>query len=101
MFDWLGLVYFVNKTLSVSCHTADSKPVKQGVNGSVILSPLVFPGRVIVIKSVDVIKGVKTFVASFLRLTAIFPILYTICSVLYREKNLILVYWNLSGLQNV
>jgi hypothetical protein len=28
----------------VSCHTADSKPVKQEVNGTVILPPLVFPG---------------------------------------------------------
>ncbi len=29
----------------VSCHTADSKPVKQEVNSTVILPPLVFPGR--------------------------------------------------------
>ncbi len=28
----------------VSCHTADSKPVKQEVNGTVIRPPLVFPG---------------------------------------------------------
>jgi hypothetical protein len=28
----------------VSCHTADSEPVKQEVNGTVILLPLVFPG---------------------------------------------------------
>jgi hypothetical protein len=27
----------------VSCHTADSKPVKQEVNSTVILPPLVFP----------------------------------------------------------
>ncbi len=33
------------KTEIVSCHTADSKPVKQEVNGTVILPPLVFPGR--------------------------------------------------------
>jgi hypothetical protein len=32
------------KTNIVSCHTADSKPVKQEVNGTVILPPLVFPG---------------------------------------------------------
>jgi len=32
------------KTKIVSCHTADSKPVKQEVNGTVILPPLVFPG---------------------------------------------------------
>ena len=30
------------KTKIVSCHTADSKPVKQEVNGTVILIPLVF-----------------------------------------------------------
>ena len=28
----------------VSCHTADSKRIKQEVNGMVILPPLVFPG---------------------------------------------------------
>jgi hypothetical protein len=33
------------KTKIVICHTADSKPVKQEVNGTVILPPLVFPGR--------------------------------------------------------
>jgi hypothetical protein len=32
------------KTKIVGCHTADSKPVKQEVNGTVILPPLVFPG---------------------------------------------------------
>jgi len=31
------------KTNTVSCHAADSKPVKQEVNGTVILPPLVFP----------------------------------------------------------
>ncbi len=33
------------KTKIVSCHTADSKQVKQEVNGTVILPPLVFPGQ--------------------------------------------------------
>jgi hypothetical protein len=33
------------KTKIVSCHTADSKPVKQEVNGTVILPPLVFLGQ--------------------------------------------------------
>ncbi len=32
------------KTKIVSSHTADSKPVKQEVNGTVILPPLAFPG---------------------------------------------------------
>jgi hypothetical protein len=32
------------KTKIVSCHTANSKPVKQEVNGTVTLPPLVFPG---------------------------------------------------------
>jgi hypothetical protein len=31
------------KTKIVSCHTADSRPVKQEVNSTVILTPLVFP----------------------------------------------------------
>jgi hypothetical protein len=31
------------KTKIVSHHTAESKPVKQEVNGTVILPPLVFP----------------------------------------------------------
>ena len=32
------------KTKIVSRHTADSKPVKQKVNSTVILPPLAFPG---------------------------------------------------------
>jgi len=39
--DWSVLQI---KTKIVTCHTADSKPVKQEVNGTVILPPLVFPG---------------------------------------------------------
>jgi hypothetical protein len=35
------------KAKMVSCHTADSKPVKQEVNGSVIHPPLVFPDYII------------------------------------------------------
>jgi hypothetical protein len=31
------------KTKIVRCHTADTKPVKQEVNSTVILPPLVFP----------------------------------------------------------
>ncbi len=34
------------RTKIVSRHTADSKPVKQEVNGTVILPPLVFPGSI-------------------------------------------------------
>jgi hypothetical protein len=44
LFDWFGLVCFEIKTKIVNCYTADSKPVKQEVNGTVILPPLVFPG---------------------------------------------------------
>jgi hypothetical protein len=36
------------KTKNVSCHTADSKPIKQEVNGTVLLSPLVFPDLAII-----------------------------------------------------
>jgi hypothetical protein len=45
LFDWFRLVCFANKNKIVSCHTADSKPVKKEVNGTVILPPLVFPGE--------------------------------------------------------
>ncbi len=40
-----GLVQsvFQIQTKIVSCHTADSKPVRQEVNGTVILPTLVFP----------------------------------------------------------
>jgi hypothetical protein len=43
-FSLTGLDYSVLqiKTKIVSSHTADSKPVKQEVNGTVILPPLVF-----------------------------------------------------------
>jgi hypothetical protein len=37
---------FQIKTKIVSCHTADSKPVKQEVNHTVIHPPLVFPGLI-------------------------------------------------------
>jgi hypothetical protein len=44
LFDWFGLVCFANKKQNCpSCDTADSKPAKQEVNGTVILPPLVFP----------------------------------------------------------
>ncbi len=42
--DWSVLQI---KTKNVSCHTADSKPVKQEVHGAVILPPLLFPGMCI------------------------------------------------------
>jgi hypothetical protein len=45
LFDWFGLVCFANKTKIVSYHTADSKPVKQEVNGTSILPHLVFPAE--------------------------------------------------------
>jgi hypothetical protein len=38
--DWLVLQI---KTKIVSSHTADSKPVKQEVNSTVMLPPLAFP----------------------------------------------------------
>jgi hypothetical protein len=47
--DWSVLQI---KIKIVSCHTADTKPVKQEVNGTVILPPLVFPA----VNYTDVIK---------------------------------------------
>jgi hypothetical protein len=37
------------KTKNICCHTADNKPVKQEVNGTVILPPLVFSARTIIV----------------------------------------------------
>jgi hypothetical protein len=54
------------KTKIVSCHTADSKPVKQEFNGTVILPTLVFPASaspffIIVTKfSVEFRRFIKT-----------------------------------------
>jgi hypothetical protein len=54
LFDWFGLVCLQIKRKIVSCHTADSKPVKQEVNSTVILSPSVFP-----VSTIDV--GMRPF----------------------------------------
>ena len=43
------------KTKIVSCHTADSIPVKQEVNGTVVLTPLVFPALSIVVLTVSIL----------------------------------------------
>ncbi len=43
---WISL--FCKYKKNISCHTADSKPVKQEVNTIVILPPLVFPAISIV-----------------------------------------------------
>jgi hypothetical protein len=43
LFDWFGLVCFENKYKNFSSHTADSKPVKQEVNGTVILPSFSIP----------------------------------------------------------
>jgi hypothetical protein len=40
----LGKSVLEIKTKIVTWHTADSKPVKQEINSTVILPPLVFPG---------------------------------------------------------
>jgi len=43
------------KTKIVSIHTADSKPVKQEVNGTMILPPLVFPGLTYMVVTMSVL----------------------------------------------
>jgi hypothetical protein len=62
LFDWFGLICFANKTKIASCHTADSKPVKQEVNGTVILPPFVFP---VVMYTVVLLKSNCFFVKAF------------------------------------
>ncbi len=49
------------KTKIVSCHKADSKRVKQEVNGTVILPPLVFPGGSFIALSQCILKQRKYF----------------------------------------
>jgi hypothetical protein len=44
------------KTKIVSSHTADSKPIKQEVNGTVMLPPLVFPGSRVLIQPLLALK---------------------------------------------
>jgi hypothetical protein len=55
LFDLFGLACFAKK--NVSCHTDDSKPVKQEVNGTVILPPLVFPALVLALASKLITKS--------------------------------------------
>jgi hypothetical protein len=52
------------KTKVVRCHTADSKPVKQEVNGTLILPPLVFPGLVVISMASLALFWLSSFVAS-------------------------------------
>jgi hypothetical protein len=51
------------KTKIVSCHTADSKPVKQELNGTLILPPLVFPGLTIIYPCTDMLVVVVLYSA--------------------------------------
>jgi hypothetical protein len=58
--DW-SVLQIKNKI--VSCHTADFKPVKQEVNGTVILPPLVFPAHSnVIIISVIMLSAFKPFI---------------------------------------
>jgi len=59
------------KTKIVSFHTADSKPVKQEVNGTMILPPLVFPGQpILFVPSVSVADHVPRSPVRFPALSA-------------------------------
>jgi hypothetical protein len=65
-FTSLDLSVLQIKTKIVSCHAADSKPVKQEVNGTVILPPLAFPGQTNnQNKNVFTIKKVSPFIKKF------------------------------------
>ncbi len=54
--DWSVLQI---KTKNFSIHTADSKPVKQEVNCTVILPPLVFPGGSITVPLTSCLTGLE------------------------------------------
>ena len=49
-FTGLDLPFLQIQTKIVSCHTAESKPVEQEGNSTVILPPLVFSGQRVLIK---------------------------------------------------
>ncbi len=53
------------KTNIVSCHTDDSKPVKQQVNSTVILPPLVFPACTNVMVSRGVIDDSRSIIDDY------------------------------------
>ncbi len=55
------------KTKIVSSHTADSKPVKQEVNITVILPPLVFPAMTIINDNSRVVNKLETSLTEYTR----------------------------------
>jgi hypothetical protein len=55
------------KTKIVSSHTADSESVKQEVNGTVILPPLVFPDKIITRNFSKTFKEIYFEVSNFRR----------------------------------
>jgi hypothetical protein len=69
------------KTKIVSIHTADSKPVKQEVNGTVILPPLVFPGKCIT--RIELLQGQKTCSRCYLKFVVISRYFYLIVFAMY------------------
>jgi hypothetical protein len=72
---YLDLSVLEIKTKIVSCHTADSKPVKQEVNGTVILPPLVFPaGSSVKVPSMEWLSSVKNLPLKLDTLTRILAI---------------------------
>ncbi len=60
------------KTKNVSCHTADFKPVKQEVNGTVILPPLVFPGKILYLILADYRKYIYITLTFVVKVISIF-----------------------------
>ncbi len=54
--DWSVLQI---KTKIVCCHTADSKPVRQEVNGTVILPPLVYPAASLKVLAHALFKNIR------------------------------------------
>jgi len=61
---------FANKTKIVSCHKADSKPVKQEVIGTVILPLLVFPATSIKNVTLTPLNGVYVKILTHCHISA-------------------------------
>ncbi len=68
----------------VSCNTADSKPVKQEVNSTVMLPPLVFPGGTF--PSMFCLLGAKSFCQLAISSTTFKETKYTFLSLTFMSS---------------
>jgi hypothetical protein len=85
LFGWFGLVCLKK---IVSGHTADSKPVQQEVNGTVILPPLVFPDFLFLLKpsNLKLYRGKMVAHCTFIKLVVGSIVEFLTCLNAFDEK---------------